>query len=63
MSDNEHSGNEMEQDEHVDDLAEDEEAPQAVVKSGIHKFTCILNLVYLLIESINFSENTQAYKC
>ena len=36
MSDNEHSGNEMEQEEHVDDLAEDEEAPQAVVKSGYH---------------------------
>merc|ERR1712227_587456 len=34
MSDNEHSGNEMEQDEHVDDLAEDEEAPTAVVTSG-----------------------------
>ena len=34
MSDNEHSGNEMEQDEHVDDLAEDEETPQAVVTSG-----------------------------
>ena len=34
MPDNEHSGNEMEQEEHVDDLAEDEEAPQAVVKSG-----------------------------
>ena len=34
MSDSEHSGNEMEQEEHVDDLAEDEEAPQAVVKSG-----------------------------
>merc|ERR1712106_332612 len=31
MSDNEHSGNEMEQDEHVDDLAEDEETPQAIV--------------------------------
>merc|ERR1712127_112587 len=34
MSDNEHSGNEMEQDEHVDDLAEDEETPQAVVTTG-----------------------------
>lgn len=34
MSDNEHSGNEMEQDEHVDDLAEDEETPTAVVTSG-----------------------------
>ena len=38
MSDNEHSGNEMEQDEHVDDLAEDEEAPTAVVTSGSYYY-------------------------